>query len=104
MPAEVTLLDHDGMPLSERFFAVNIIGRIACADLEASDCTVDDPDDPVGVDFESLVIDEKRAGGALMFRLSEAVNGIVVHDRVRRVLEPMKLRGIVFVDPADWIG
>lgn len=33
------------------------IGRIQCADLQASDCVVDDPQDPVGVDFNSLVID-----------------------------------------------
>jgi hypothetical protein len=99
-----TLLDRDGQPLAERFFAVNLIGRIACADLEASDCTVDDPDDPVGVDFESLVIDEKRTRGALLFRLHEAANGIVVHDSVRRVLQPLGLRGITFVDPIDWIG
>jgi hypothetical protein len=39
-----------------------------------------------------------------MFRLHEAANGIVVHDQVRQVLQPMGLRGIVFVDPADWIG
>jgi hypothetical protein len=99
-----TLFDRGGVPIAEPFYAVNLIGRIACADLEASDCTVDDPDDPVGVDFESLVIDERRVGSALMFRLHEAANGIVVHDQVRQVLQPMGLRGIVFVDPADWIG
>jgi hypothetical protein len=99
-----TLLNRDGQPIAEEFRAINIIGRIACADLAASDCEVDDPDDPVGVDFNSLVLDEDRAGGALFFRLHEAANGIVVHDSVRRALEPLKLRGIVFVKPEDWIG
>lgn len=98
------LLDRDGRPVPEPFFAINIIGRLACADLEASDCTVDDPDDPVGVDFESLVIDEARAGGARFFRLREAANGIVVHEQVRAALAPLQLRGIVFVKPQDWIG
>ena len=98
------LLDRSGVPISEKFFAVNLIGRIACADLEASECQYDDPNDPVGVDFDSLVIDEVRAGGALFFRLHEAANGIVVHDNVRRMLEPLKLRGIVFVRPEEWIG
>lgn len=101
---QATLLDRLGKPIPEEYRAVNIIGRIACADLEASDCEVEDPDDPVGVDFNSLVIDEKRAKGALLFRLHEAANGIVVHDTVRQVLEPLELRGITFVLPEDWIG
>jgi len=76
-------------------------GGIACADLETSDCEVDDPD---GVEFNSLVIDEGRAGGALFFRPHEAPNGIVVYESVRKVLAPLDLRGIVFVKPEDWIG
>lgn len=94
----------DGEPLTEEYKAVNIIGRIACADLDASICDVDDPDDPVGVDFESLVIDEDRTRGLLFFRLHEAVNGIVVHNSVKQSLEQLALKGIVFVDPEDWIG
>jgi hypothetical protein len=101
---EATLLDKNGKPAPEEFRAVNIIGRVSCADLDASDCECDDPDDPVGVDFDSLVIDEERADGHIFFRLHEAVNGVVVHDSVRQALEPLNLRGIVFVNPEDWIG
>ena len=101
---EATLLDRRGEPIAEVFRAVNIIGRVACADLDASDCFVDDPDDPLGVEFDSLVIDEARARGNLFFRLHEAAQGIVVHDSVRRALEPLDLRGIVFVEPEHWIG
>ncbi|MBN1602714.1 MAG: hypothetical protein JW915_13985 [Chitinispirillaceae bacterium] len=98
------LIDRAGNPVPEEFFAVNIIGRISCADLDASECEVDDPDDPVGVSFDSLVIDEERTHGALFFRLHEAVNGIVVHNSVRKAIEPLQLRGISFVNPEDWIG
>jgi hypothetical protein len=100
----VRLVDPLGQPIPEEFRAVNIIGRVACADLEASQCECDDPDDPIGVDFDSLVIDEDRAEGHRFFRLHEAANGIVVHDSVRRALEPLGLRGVIFVRPEDWIG
>ena len=99
-----TLLDQAGGRIDEEFRAINIVGRIACADLDASDCEVEDPQVPVGVDFNSLVIDEERAHGALLFRLHEACNGIVVHDSVREFLEPLQLRGVVFVKPEDWSG
>lgn len=98
------LLDGAGVAVAEEFVAINILGRVACANLDESECEFDDPDSPVGVDFDSLVIDEDRAGDHLFFRLHEAVNGIVVHDKVRAALAPLLLRGIVFVDPADWIG
>ncbi len=101
---EATLLDDSGAPVGEEYVAVNIVGRIACADLEESDCEVDDPDDPVGVEFDSLVIDDDKAEGALFFRLHEAVNGIVVHDAVKQRLEGAGLRGIVFIAPEDWMG
>jgi hypothetical protein len=92
---------------SERFSsfkAVNIIGAIQCADLEASVCEVEEPDVPGGVSFDSLVIDEDRAKGAIFFRLYERPRGLVVIDSVKRVVEAAEFRGIVFIKPADWVG
>ena len=101
---DAILIDKFGNTIPEKFRAVNIIGRVKCADLDASDCDFDDPDDPIGVDFDSLVIDEGRANGHIFFRLYESVNGIVVHDSIRKALEPLNLRGIVFIKPEDWMG
>ena len=101
---EAILLDRSGSPIQEEYRAINIIGSVACADLENSDCEVDHFDDPVGVDFNSLVIDETRTNNLLFFRLHEAPNGIVIHDSVRSQLEPLNLSGIQFLKPEDWIG
>jgi hypothetical protein len=101
---DVVLLGRHGEQLRESFAAINIIGRVACADLEASDCTPDNPGNPLAFDFESLVIDEKRTADASFFRLHEAPNGIVVHDSIKRRIEPLALRGIHFVAPEDWSG
>jgi hypothetical protein len=98
------LLNSFGHLVQEEFCAVNILGSIKCADLDASECEYDDIDDPIAVDFDALVIDEARAEGHLFFRLYESVNAIVVHDSVKKALEPLNLRGIVFVKPENWVG
>lgn len=61
------------------FNAVNIIGTIECADLSQSEYR------ELGGDllsFSWLVIDPKRANGALFFRLAESPSTIIVHRRV----------------------
>jgi hypothetical protein len=49
------------------------------------------------------VIDSSKAKGALLFRLEEAVNAIVVHKRVREAIEGA-IRGMTFYDPREWSG
>jgi hypothetical protein len=95
---------EDGSGARTDFRAVNILGIVKCADLEKSECDVEDADEPGGVTFDSLVIDELRARGSLFFRLFEAPQGIVVADSVKRKLELANLRGLAFVDPAEWSG
>lgn len=61
------------------FSAVNIVGTIECADLGRSDYS------ELGGDllsFSWLVIDPKRAKGALFFRLAESPSTIIAHRRV----------------------
>lgn len=84
------------------FFAVNIIGRVAAADLSRSEWSSND-DPPRGeVQFDTLIIDPARARGLLFFRLAENLATILVHQRIRATLERAGLTGIGFVDPADW--
>ena len=101
---KVELYDQGGKLISRNYCAINILDRVSCADLEQSDCEFDNPGDLVGIDFESLVIDEERAKGYNLFRLHEAVNGIVVHDSVKVRLEKEMLAGVYFVRPEDWSG
>jgi hypothetical protein len=84
--------------------AVNIIGAVACADLANSEFQAPSGAPIVDTDFDSLAIDADKAGGLLMFRLAEAVNGIVVHENVRTQLEHAGIPHLDFTDPADWIG
>ena len=49
-------------------------------------------------------ISAARVDGALMFRLAEAVNTIVVHDSVKQAIEAAGIDTLTFIDPADWTG
>ena len=58
----------------------------------------------VTVTFESLVLDEAKAAGQLLFRLAESVSTVLVHARVvDRLLEQGGF-GLTFIDPADYAG
>lgn len=63
--------------------AVNIVGAVACADLDRSAFEALE-----GMTFfDKLVIDAKRAGGADLFRLAEAHEYVVVSKRLAERLD-----------------
>jgi hypothetical protein len=66
--------------------AVNIVGLVKCADLDASEYDDFAGAGIVTLGFNKLIIDDRKAGGALMFRLAEAVTTVVVHQRVKDAL------------------
>ena len=84
--------------------AVNIIGAVAAADLGKSVFQAPSGSPIIDTDFDSLSLSEKKAGGMLMFRLAESVNGIVVHEQVRAQLERSGIPYLDFTDPESWIG
>lgn len=84
--------------------AVNIIGVVACADM-AKFGTSAPEGELIDVFFDGLVIDERKIGeGKLMFRLAEAIAGIVIHEKVKNYLEEHGFDDLSFEAPEDWIG
>lgn len=67
----------------EDFFAVNVIGVIACANLEKSNYS-----EIMGghYRFSELAIDSDKAQGALLFRLAEHTPTIMMHKDVGRYI------------------
>jgi hypothetical protein len=87
----------------DNYLAFNLIGTVAAADLSKSEYLA--PDGPlISVDFDSLVIDESKTRGALMFRLAESVNGIVVHESVKNAIEAAGIDTLTFIPPEEWVG
>ena len=56
------------------------------------------------VDFHSLVIDEARTHGLMLFRLAEARTAIIVHERIKQAIDDAGIPGFVFYEPGDWSG
>ena len=84
--------------------AVNNIGTVAAANLAESDFQAPSGSPLVDTDFDSLVIDEERAKGLLMFRLAECVTAIIIDERVMQRLNQDRIPYLDFVDPRSWIG
>ena len=96
---DLTIVDPDNGQRYTDYKAVNIIGCIAAADMGKSEATVHPGGAVADVDFDKLVIDESKPQGALMFRLAESVNVIMVHKKVKEHLEAKGFKGIQFYDP-----
>jgi hypothetical protein len=39
-----------------------------------------------------------------MFRLAESVNGIVVHESVKKAIEAAEIDTLTFIPPEEWVG
>jgi hypothetical protein len=82
---------------------VNIVGRVACADLGKSEHVVHGSP-VIDVDFDSLVIADDKTYDLDVFRLAECVSGIVVSERARRALDGAGVGPLEFVPPEEWVG
>ena len=80
------------------------MGVVSAADMDASELMGTSDSTMIDADFDSLVIDEERAGSFKLFRLAESINAIIVSDAVRLEIEGRAIPGMVFYDPGDWSG
>jgi hypothetical protein len=79
-------------PAITNYRAVNIVGRIACADMTKSQFDDITGTGMIAVGFRKLVIDEAAVGGQLFFRLAQSVASIVVHESVKRAVDQVAFR------------
>ena len=100
---EAEIHDLETEVVHRSHLAFNLIGDVAAADLGKS--VFQAHDGPmISVDFDSLAIDESKTRGALMFRLAESVNGIVVHDSIKNAVEAAGIDTLRFLPPPQWVG
>lgn len=83
--------------------AFNLIGAVSAADMRASKF-IAHGGPMISVDFDHLALNPAAAHGALMFRLAESMNGIVVHETIKQAVESAGIDGVQFLRPADWIS
>lgn len=85
----------------EDHFAVNVVGRVACVDHGASACDYLDDERRMLLAWDYLVLDEACARDAPMFVLAEMPVQIVLHRRIKSVLETAGITGVDFVEQGD---
>lgn len=85
-----------------QYFAVNIIGMISAADLDASKWASFDGDALFDTSFDRLVIRNESAKEQLIFRLAQSTSTILVHERVKKCIEKEAFPSLVFVSPEEW--
>lgn len=98
---DLVITDPDNGREYTGYKAVNIVGCIKAADLEKSEYTQHGNGAVIDVDFDKLVIDEKKPRGTLMFRLAESVNVIMVHRSVRDHLQKLNFPFLRFYEPGE---
>jgi hypothetical protein len=87
------------------YSALNILGLVSAADLSKSTLMRGESLTGVDRDFHKLVIDESAVPpDFLMFRLAESVNAIIVHEKVKAVIESRNIAGMIFYDQGEWSG
>jgi hypothetical protein len=93
----------DGTLASNQHKAVNVIGVVAAADMAESQVADGFPAELIDTSFDSIVIDESKTGGLLMFRLAEAVTTVLVHESVKDHLERSGFEALGFFPPEEWM-
>ncbi|WP_163997959.1 imm11 family protein [Pyxidicoccus caerfyrddinensis] len=94
------LIDSSGAETTNHV-AFNLVGLIAAADLNATRFAPGTERRMIDSDIDHLVVDPSKTGGALMFRLAEAVNVILVHEKVKTAIEAAGIDTMTFMLPED---
>ncbi len=96
------ITDPDNGKVYTNYKAVNVLGLIAAADMDKSNAIVHPNGPPlIDVDFDGLVMDENKTYGALLFRLAESNNTILVHKSVKKYIESRGYEDIAFYETND---
>jgi hypothetical protein len=96
---DVEVVDEVRGKTYTHYKAVNIVGRVSCADLEKSE--YEPGYKPPLMEFGKLVLDESKTMGLPMFRLAESVQFILVSDAVKQAIEAAKLVGVRVISLED---
>lgn len=99
---DAVLRSEDGTVEYKGFKAYNILGLVRAADLKKTVFNGPPGTRLIDASIDSLAIDPDKAMGILMFRLAENVSAVVVHECVKRFIEPMNFPYVQFTEPRNW--
>jgi hypothetical protein len=86
------------------FVAFNVVGKIAAADATATRFSPTSSESDDLRRHRPARTRRRKSAGALMFRLAESVNAILVHDSVRQAVLAAGIDTLTLSEPEDWAG
>lgn len=94
---QVELVDESTGSETDDFCVVNVVGLVACANVESSESS------PLGGGyyFHNLVIDKEKTRGLLIFRLAESLIDILVDEKVAQEIKKHDFRGVTLTAITD---
>lgn len=90
---EARIINSETGDRIQGYAVLNIIGKVACADMDASEAELLIEDQHV---IRELVIDPAKTQGTLMFRLAQWTQMILIHDKITSQLPPGLCRDLAF--------
>jgi hypothetical protein len=94
---------EDGTVVRNDYVAFNVIGKVAAADLKATQFAPENPSRLMDASIEKLTVDESRAHGMLLFRLAESMRILVVHASIKAAVEARGFPGVVFLGTDSFV-
>jgi hypothetical protein len=85
------------------YFAFNLVGLVSVVD-PASEIKSPDGDFLGDSSITDLVIDDEKGRGLLMFRLKEKFSVILVHKKLKEVIEQRGIASVKFLAPEDFMA
>jgi hypothetical protein len=101
---DAILVDPESGTEYTNYKAFNIVGLVSAVDMKNSELMGTSESTIGDLDFHSLVIDEMRTSGLMLFRLAENISAIIVHENVKTAIEKSGIPGFVFYGPGEWSG
>jgi len=92
---DATLKSEDGNYIWNDYFAVNVLGQAAVADLSHSDYVkiCESPSGLPFLGFQKLVLDKSKINDQLLFRLAENPIELLAHEQLITALQKTKQEG-----------
>jgi Immunity protein family (Imm11) len=89
----------DGSVRLSGYKAYNIVGLVSAAELSKTEFAPDNPSRQMDASIRSLVVDDSKVRGLLLFRLAESVDTILIHRSVKEALQERRFKGVQFIPP-----
>ncbi len=100
----LTNVEGSNPPPRNHYLAVNVLGLVAAADMKKSKFPAGTEETLISMDFDSLAIDEAKTMGFLMFRLAENTSAVLVHERVKNMVQEAGIDTLSWIPPERWAG